>query len=150
MFLPIRNLSVALAVMMGLVQAAGAPKPIVSKDIRSILLGLRLVYESPDGAPFRLRVYYVVGEGECPKRATCRKDKVILLTSTFDEYPTTNGAEVLISGEFREVAVASKPATERDTYVVNVVSVAASEQCFSYRAGVTGIRLIGECGRNGG
>lgn len=103
-----------------LAYAGSSIKKINNKEAIDFMLNSIVIYESPTTAGFFLRAFNYVGEGECQDSQVCKKDKLILITATFDEYPEKMAFEIPFSGTYKNFSVVSVPSKEDGAYIVKL------------------------------
>jgi hypothetical protein len=102
---------------------------IKNEEVTDFMLNSNLVYDSPNTVGFVLRVFNYIGNGECVDNKICRKDKMILITSTFDEYPEEIAFEIPLFGTYKSFSVISTPIKEDGAYIVKLQTSGTGGVC---------------------
>ena len=122
---------------------------IKSKKEVALLSLTTVIYDTPNDSKFgfSLRIMQYVGDGECTENTICNKDKIIFVTSSYDEYPDRKAFEVPLNGEYKRLIVVSAPKKENGKYVIRIFyeSSEGKELCTEYGIQIGHITIAPAC-----
>ena len=119
---------------------------IKERSFINLLGGINLIYESKNSAPFQLRVFSYVADGECVGECKNLTSKIYVVTATMDEYPDRRLFSIPSNGNVSKVIIKEIPRDEAENYIFDVFSVADSEVvCLNFRVSLKAIREIKKC-----
>jgi hypothetical protein len=90
-------------------------------ELADMLRGISMLYEAPKKAGFPVRLFFVRGRGECASESSeCIKDRLLMVSATWDEYPEVKGYAIPVVGEFLGIVVRKVAQAERERFEFEV------------------------------
>src|SRR3954471_20274101 len=127
-------------------RAEASIKEIRSKETVRLLAETSIVYETDISAKagFWIRLLFFRTKGNCEEAEQCATDRLIAVTSAFDEEPEQRAFEIVLTGLFKRVVVVSVPKLESGAFILSLFTSAngQKDECNAYSVSLSKVRYL--------